>query len=140
MSTSNSSHTSIPSVDYFGLNIPFLAHLGVVPEYAKEGKALISLNLKPEHLNSFQVAQGGVIMAILDFAMSAAARSTFNHPLGATTVDMTTSFLRPSRGKLMVEGTVLKSGKSIQYCEAVVINAAGEITAKSSGSFMLRAK
>jgi acyl-coenzyme A thioesterase PaaI-like protein len=51
---------------------------------------------------------------------------------------MTTSFLRPSIGKIVVEGSVLKAGKTINYCEAVVLNDAGEITAKASGTFTLR--
>jgi uncharacterized protein (TIGR00369 family) len=76
-------------------------------------------------------------MTLLDFAMAAAARSCMNHPLGAITIDMTISFLRPSVGKIVVEGTVLKSGKTINYCEAVVLNELGEITAKSSGTFVL---
>ena len=70
--------------------------------------------------------------------MAAAARSSMNHPLGAITIDMTVSFLRPSIGKIVVEGSVLQSGKSMNYCEAVVLNDAGEITAKSSGTFVLR--
>jgi uncharacterized protein (TIGR00369 family) len=123
---------------YFGLTIPFLDHLGVVPEYAENGKSRITLYMQPEHANSFGVAHGGVIMTLLDFAMAAAARSAMNHSLGAITIDMTISFLRPSVGKIAVEGTVLKSGKSINYCEAVVLNEAGEITAKSSGTFVLR--
>jgi uncharacterized protein (TIGR00369 family) len=126
------------STQYFGLSIPFLDHLGVVPEFAENGKSRITLEMRPEHENSFGVAHGGVIMALLDFAMAAAARSEMNHPLGAITIDMTISFLRPSVGKIVVEGTVLKSGKSINYCEAVVLNEAGEITAKSSGTFILR--
>lgn len=124
--------------DYFGLTIPFLDHLGVVPEFAKNGKSRITLNMRPEHKNSFGVVHGGVIMTLLDFVMAAAARSAMDHPLGAITIDMTISFLRPSVGKIAVEGTVLKSGKSINYCEAVVLNEAGEITAKSSGTFVLR--
>jgi uncharacterized protein (TIGR00369 family) len=124
--------------DYFGLTIPFLDHLGVVPEFAENGKSRITLNMRPEHKNSFGVVHGGVIMTLLDFVMAAAARSAMNHPLGAITIDMTISFLRPSVGKIAVEGTVLKSGKSINYCEAVVLNEAGEITAKSSGTFVLR--
>ena len=80
----------------------------------------------------------GVIMTLLDFAMGAAARSTTDVPLGAMTIDMTVSFLRPSVGKIAVEGTILKPGKTINYCEAIVLNEAGEITAKSSGTFMLR--
>ena len=77
-------------------------------------------------------------MTLLDFAMGAAARSTTDVPLGAMTIDMSVSFLRPSTGKIVVEGTILKSGKTINYCEAIVLNEAGEITAKSSGTFMLR--
>ncbi len=123
---------------YFGLNIPFLDHLDVVPEYAKDGKSRLTLDLKPEYTNSFQVAHGGLIMTLLDFAMAAAARSAANHPLGVITIDMTTSFLRPTIGKIVVEGTVLKAGKTLYYCEAVVISDAGEISAKSSGTFTMR--
>jgi uncharacterized protein (TIGR00369 family) len=130
---SSTNHTT-----FFGLSIPFLAHLGVVPEYAEGGKSRLSLIIKPEFENSFQVAHGGVVMTLLDFAMGAAARSTIDQALGAMTVDMSVSFLRPSVGKIVVEGTVLKPGKTINYCEAVVLNEAGEITAKSSGTFILR--
>lgn len=123
---------------YFGLDIPFLDHLGVVPEFAGAGKVRISYTVKAEHANSFHVAHGGVIMTLLDFAMGAAARTATNHPLGAITIDMTASFLRPSLGKITVEGTLLKAGKSINYCEAVATNEAGEVTAKASGTFVLR--
>jgi uncharacterized protein (TIGR00369 family) len=123
---------------FFGLDIPFLHHLGVVPEYARDGKSRVSFELKPEFTNSFQVAQGGVIMTLLDFAMASATRSAHNHPLGVITIEMTTSFLRPSIGKIVVEGSVLKAGKTINYCEAVVLNDAGEMTAKASGTFTLR--
>ncbi|MEY4523813.1 MAG: hypothetical protein RIR27_889 [Pseudomonadota bacterium] len=115
-----------------------MAHLGVVPEYAEGGRSRISLVIKPEFENSFQIAHGGVVMTLLDFAMGAAARSTVNQQLGAMTIDMNVSFLRPSVGKIVVEGSVLKFGKTIHYCEAVVLNEAGEVTAKSSGTFMLR--
>ena len=129
---------STTQTSYFGLNIPFLDHLGVVPEYAKDGKSRITLDLRPEYTNSFQVAHGGLIMTLLDFAMAAAARSAAKHPLGVITIDMTTSFLRPTVGKIVVEGIVLKAGKTVNYCEAVVLNAAGEITPKSTGTFTLR--
>ena len=118
----NQDSTGREPTSYFGLHIPFLDHLGVVPEFAEGGKSRISLDLRPELTNSFQVAHGGLIMTLLDFAMAAAARSTFNHPLGAITIDMTASFLQPTVGKIVVEGSVLKSGKTINYCEAVVLN------------------
>ena len=138
MSTPNHTPQKHERTSFFGLDIPFLDHLGVVPEYAQDGKSRISLELKPELTNSFQVAHGGLIMTLLDFAMAAAARSAAKHALGVITIDMTTSFLRPSTGKIVVEGSVLKAGKTVNYCEAVVLNGAGEITAKASGTFTLR--
>ncbi len=71
------------SRDYFGLTIPFLDVLGIEPEFAKDGHSRIRLNLRPELLNSFHVAHGGVVMTILDFAMAAAARSSHEHILGS---------------------------------------------------------
>jgi uncharacterized protein (TIGR00369 family) len=137
MNTSTTHNPKQERTNYFGLDIPFLDHLGVVPEYAQAGKVRLSYVVQPEHTNSFHVAQGGVIMTLLDFAMGAAARSAVNHPRGAITIDMNTSFLRPSLGKITVEGVLLKSGKTINYCEAVALNEAGEITAKASGTFTL---
>ncbi len=140
--TSKSNPNSQPSfqepTSFFGLNIPFLDHLGVIPEFAEGGKSRLSIQIKPEYTNSFEVAHGGLILTLLDFAMAAAARSAHEHSLGVITVDMTTSFLRPSMGNVVVEGTLLKAGSAINHCEAVVLNEEGEISAKSSGTFMLR--
>jgi uncharacterized protein (TIGR00369 family) len=123
---------------YFGLEIPFLDVLQVEPEFAENGHSRIRLTLRPELLNSFHVAHGGVVMSILDFAMAAAARSSHEHILGVITIDMTTSFLRPSKGILIAEGKVLKAGGTVNYCEGSIFNEAGQLTAKSTGSFMLR--
>ena len=138
--------SQVPPVDYFGIRIPFLEFLGVVPEYAKDGRSRMWVDLRPELENSFHAAHGGLLMTLLDVAMAAAARSSIGHPSGepaihhsgAITIDMTVSFMRPSSGRIVVEGTVLKTGKSINYCEAVILNEDGEVTAKSSGTFMLR--
>ena len=117
----------------------FLRLIGAVQVPAPPGKVHVRLpHVREELLNQLPAAHGGVIMTLLDFAMGAAARSTTDIPLGAMTIDMTVSFLRPSVGKIVVEGTILKPGKTINYCEAIVLNEAGEITAKSSGTFMLR--
>jgi acyl-coenzyme A thioesterase PaaI-like protein len=66
MKASDLQHSKQGPTDYFGLNIPFLDHLGVVPEFAEGGKSRISVQLKPEYENSFQVAHGGLIMTLLD--------------------------------------------------------------------------
>ena len=125
-------------VEYFGLTIPFLDHLGVEPEEVGHGYVRIVLELQPEHCNSFGIAHGGVIMSLLDAAMGLAARSAHQHGGGAMTLDMSSSFMSGGHGRLIAEGRVLRSGRSINYCEAEVRNVDGELVAKSLGSFKLR--
>ena len=55
----DSSITPKEPINYFGLTIPFLDYIGVVPEFAEGGKSRISLDLRPELENSFHVAHGG---------------------------------------------------------------------------------
>ncbi len=124
--------------DFFGLDVPFLEHLGIEAEEAGHGRVRIALTLRPEHINSFGVAHGGVVMTLLDAAMGLAARSGHQHAGGAMTLDMTTSFLDGGRGRLTAEGRVLRSGRSVNFCEAEIHDAGGRLVAKALGSFKLR--
>ncbi len=86
------------TADFFGLKVPFLKHLGVKAEMAEGGRSRISLELRPELMNSFEVSHGGVIMTMLDVAMAVAARGQQKHPAGVMTVDMSLSFIRAGQG------------------------------------------
>jgi acyl-CoA thioesterase len=59
----------------FRAAIPFLSDLGVEFLAADAGRATIALQLQARHLNSWNVAHGGVIMTLLDVAMAVAGRS-----------------------------------------------------------------
>lgn len=123
------------AADFFGLSVPFLKHLGVK---AEGGRSRISLELRPELLNSFEVSHGGVIMTMLDVAMAVAARGQQKHPAGVMTVDMSLSFLHSATGRIVAEGKVLRGGKSLYFCEGEAFDASGELIAKSLGTFKLR--
>ena len=124
--------------DFFGLSVPFLEHLGIEAEESGRGHVRIGLALRPEHTNSFGVAHGGVVMSLLDAAMGLAARSAHQHAAGAMTLDMSASFLTGGRGRLTAEGRVLRSGRSVNFCEAEIRDAEGTLVAKALGSFKLR--
>ena len=126
------------AADFFGLSVPFLKHLGVVAEMAEGGRSRISLDLRPELLNSFEVSHGGVIMTVLDVAMAVAARGLQKHPAGVMTIDMSASFLRAARGRIVAEGKVLRGGSSLFFCEGEARDVSGEVVAKSLGTFKLR--
>ncbi|OYU41840.1 MAG: phenylacetic acid degradation protein, partial [Burkholderiales bacterium PBB4] len=59
----------------FGVDIPFVHHLGFELMLFEGGHSQIDYEAKPEHLNSFQVTHGGAVMTLLDVAMAVAARS-----------------------------------------------------------------
>ena len=123
--------------DFFGLKVPFLKHLGVKAEMAEGGRSRISLELRPEMLNSFEVSHGGVIMTMLDVAMAVAARTSHEHVGGVMTVDMSVSFLRSAKGRIVAHGKLLRGGNSLHFCEGEAFDESGELVAKSLGTFKL---
>lgn len=125
------------ATDYFGLKIPYLDHLGVVPVKMGDGKCTARLPMRPELQNSRGEFQGGAIMSVIDFALSAAVRASSPDATGAATIDMTTSFLAPAHSDLTIEARVVKAGGSIAFCEAEVFDAGGELVARATGTFKI---
>ena len=125
------------SQTYFGIEIPFIEKMAMDVEKISEDLVHVHLELQPWQCNSFGVAHGGVMMTLLDFAMAMAAKVKHCHLGGAMTIDMSTSFIKGGKGKMVVHGTVLKAGKSIQFCEASAYDASGDLLAKSMGTFKL---
>ena len=125
------------SQTYFGIEIPFIEKMAMDVEKISEDLVHVHLDLQPWQCNSFGVSHGSVMMTLLDVAMAMAAKVKHGHLGGAMTIDMSTSFIKGGKGKMVVHGTVLKAGKSIQFCEASAYDASGDLLAKSMGTFKL---
>ena len=123
----------------FALDIPFVQALGMQLWRFDGGFAEISLDLRPEMMNSWDVAHGGVVMTLLDVVMAHAARSvrdaTDHGTPGIVTVEMKTSFLRPATGRLMASGHLLHGTKSMAFCEGSVRDDSGALCAHATGTF-----
>lgn len=121
----------------FPTEIPFLSELGVEFLGMENGRAQIALVLEPRHLNSWQVAHGGVVMTLLDVAMSLAGRSLDPQSRAGVTVDMNTSFLQPAGTagtRIVATGKALHRSTTMCFCEAELHD--GErLLAKSMGTF-----
>jgi len=121
-----------------GRRIPYADLLGVRLLSRGEGRAVLELTLRPELMNSWESAHGGVIMTLLDIAMAVAARSADPKALGAVTVEMKTSFIGTCTGTLVAEARCIHFGRSVAFCEAEARDASGTVVAKGSGTFMVR--
>ncbi len=118
----------------FGVAIPFAHMLGIRVIEQTRDKATLHVHLKPEFLNSWGVANGGVVMTMLDLCMGAAVRGHLGQALSVLTIDASMSFMNPARGDFTATGRVLRPGKSMMFCEAEAHDSEGTLLAKALGT------
>lgn len=123
----------------FPLNIPFVEELGLELHRFGDGQAEVQVDLERAHLNSWEVAHGGVLMTMLDVSMAHAARSLHakepGHGPGLVTVEMKTSFMRPAEGRLTAKAKLLHRSTTMAFCEASVYDDDHHLCAHATGTF-----
>jgi uncharacterized protein (TIGR00369 family) len=122
----------------FGVQIPFVDHLGFTLEKFEGGQSELHFAPRPEHMNSFDVTHGGAVMTFLDVIMATAARSV-DPQMGVVTIEMKTSFMRPAKvpaGQALVgKGHLLHRTRSMAFTEGRIYDAEGQLCATATGTF-----
>jgi uncharacterized protein (TIGR00369 family) len=118
----------------FGVDIPFVRHLGFALTQFEGGHSEILYTAKPEHLNSFSVTHGGALMTLLDVSMATAARSQVPE-MGVVTIEMKTSFMQPAVGPLTARGELIHRTATMAFTQATVFDEAGRKCAHATGTF-----
>ena len=121
----------------FPVDIPFITDLGAELITSQNGRALVALHLAARHLNSWQVAHGGVLMTLLDVAMAAAGRSLDPAAGGGVTVEMQTTFLQPAKEgtRLVAAGHAYHRSGTMSFCDGEIRDADERLIAKAMGVF-----
>lgn len=121
----------------FPVEIPFLHELGIEFIGMANGTAEVALTLEARHMNSWQVAHGGLVMTLLDVVMSMAGRSLDPDARGGVTVEMKTSFFQPG-GKpgerVIAKGRALHRSTTMVFCEGELWHGT-KLVAKAMGTF-----
>ena len=97
---------------------------GAEVEEAQEGYFRLSLVLEERHTNPNSVMHGGVVATVMDSAAAVALGRLRGEQLRRdnphATVEMNVSLISAARpgDELIVEGRVLKLGRSVAFCEA----------------------
>ena len=118
--------------------VPYAEQLGVRAGHKREGDVGLHLDLRQEHLNSWQVAHGGVVMSVLDIVMGLSAKSLDEASVGATTVELKTNFIKAATGRITARGRAQRAGRSLVFAEGELHNDARELVARATGTFKLR--
>lgn len=120
----------------FGVDIPFVRHLGFVLTAFADGRSCIEYAPQAEHLNSFSVTHGGALMTLLDVSMATAARST-TPEMGVVTIEMKTSFMQAAVGPLTAHGELMHRTATMAFTQATVRDAQGKACAHATGTFKI---
>jgi len=105
---------------FFALS-PFMVDLGVAPVAVSEGRVGTTLVLAERHQQHTAQVHAGVMAAMADHSMGAAAQTMAPEGHWAITAELKTSQLRPGRGDtLHCEAVVIKAGRSLSFTEAEV--------------------
>lgn len=110
----------------------FAAGAGVALEEVRPGYARARMKVREAHLNGADVVQGGAVFTLADLAFAVACNS---HGTLALAVDVTISFLRPTRsGSLVAEAFEVARSRRLSRCEVKVTDDAGEPVALFHGT------
>jgi uncharacterized protein (TIGR00369 family) len=122
----------------FFAQAPFMADLGVVPFEAAQGRVATRVMLQPRHCQHTGVVHAGVVGAMADHTMGAAAQTFCAEGQWVLTAEFKVSMLRAARGQaLECIGSVVKPGRQVSFTEAEVYALDGDaraLVAKASAT------
>jgi len=125
----------------FFRSAPFIADLGVEPIVVEAGRVTTELVVAARHRQHTGVVHAGVIAALADHTMGAAAQTMAPEGRWVLTAEFKTSLLRGASGeRLVCEAWVLKPGRQVSFTEAEVYAVAGgerRLVAKASGTMAI---
>lgn len=109
---------------------PFMNDLGVEPVAVGEGTVSTVLTIAQRMQQHTGQVHAGVMAAMADHTMGAAAQTLAPEAHWAITAEFKTAQLRPAKGeRLVCEAVVIKAGRSLSFTEAeVYAEAAGQRT------------
>ena len=115
---------------------PFVQYLHMDILNIGSGEVRLALQVVHEHTNVYKIAHGGVLMSMGDTAMGAACLSCRKR---VVTLDFHMNFIRavPTGQQVIARGRVVHNGSRTMVCECDLLDEAGQVFAKSSGTFFV---
>lgn len=117
---------------------PYPSHMSMRLAAIDIDKADIELDIGSCHLQPFGIVHGGVLATLIDTATFWAVFMRIPEGAGLVNIDLKLNYLKPViEGRLIAKGRAIRSGKSISYAEAGVLNAAGNLIAHGTSTLMV---
>jgi len=115
--------------------VPFLDLLGIQVTQIADGQSELAIDITEQHMNSWQVAHGGLLLTMVDAAMAVAARSYDAADRSVVTIELKHSFLQAAVTHARAKGRVIHATPTMAFCEATILDNDDKICGHATGTF-----
>lgn len=122
---------------FFCVESPFVDHCFLEEEERLENGIRARVRLRPELMNTWGGAHGGLILTLLDASMTVAARYALDSAgqKTAVTTELTTSFIGQARQEIICEAIITTMRGRTIFAEAKATNEDASLIARAIGTF-----
>jgi uncharacterized protein (TIGR00369 family) len=116
---------------------PFPQHMSMRLASIDLDKAVIELRTGRSHLQPYGIVHGGVLATLIDTATFWSVYMRAPEDAGLVNIDLKLNYLKPVENDVLTaNGRAIRSGSSISYAEASVVNTNGEWVAHGTSTLM----
>ena len=120
-----------------GQDGPFAELLGIRPGESADGVGTAFMTVADRHRQRAGVVQGGILVALADYAFFRACRSVLQEGEHAVTIELKLNFIAPARdGELTARSSIKSRGGRIIVGDMEITGADGQLIATGIGTYM----
>ena len=125
---------SSPSTEQDG---PFAELLGIRPGISEDGVGTAFMTVVDRHRQRAGAVQGGILVALADYAFFRACRSLLNEGEHAVTIELKLNFIAPAReGELTARSSIISRGGRIIVGDMQITGPDDQLIATGVGTYM----
>lgn len=133
----------IDEIDRIGRDAnPFFRLMGIEVDEFGDGRARLSMEVRPDMLNGAGWLQGGIYVALADEASALALYTLLADNENIATIDEHTSFIKGAdAGTIIATGRVIRRGRRVAFTEGEVRRSEDDtLLSRTSASFTIIAR
>ena len=116
----------------------FAEHLDMRVRDPEDGSSAVVMPINPGHLQQAGRVQGGIVVALADYALFRAIKPLLKPGEATTTVEIKINFLAAAeKGELTGTAKIISAGRRLMVGEMEVKNEDGKLIAQGLGTYMV---
>jgi acyl-CoA thioesterase len=127
-----------PNLDGYVHESPFAELLDMRVRDPDDGSSVVVMPINARHLQQAGRVQGGIVVALADYAMYRAIKALLKPGESTTTIEIKVNFLAAAQnGELTATAKIISPGRRLMVGEMEVKDQDGKLIAQGLGTYMV---